>query len=430
MVSWKMIRNLAVPCLAFIGMLYLTGCTNKDNLTGNNWSGVTVQTIVDSTCFSDDCATGNGGFSFPAEGKINGLESALLCGNWDGVEAEAIMRFTGMPQDFYIPGGAYQDSCWLELTLVKRSPAGRNPLELSVSKLNQVWRADSTALVLDENIHPLNQPAFTVPDSVSTYGTVVKIPLAASDLENWREGWANVADTLGFSMVLSSSGGAYGEILSRESGRGPRLRFNYKAPDDTTLYKYEARAFVDSYRADYDPAPVLDNRWVLSNIAPSRLYVNFNLNYDLFVDPAGNVLSEKDRKRATINKAELILYLKDNDYYGSDIQYYLWTDWLREHLDLDPAISIPDGKISSGLETASALVTGGRVVVNITPIVQAFASGDEDIDSPGDQPFGVIIRSRHEMLRFGKMEFWHFDDPDTPVDKMPRLVIKYTPPFL
>ena len=75
MVSWKMIRNLAASCLAFIGMLYLTGCTNKDNLTGNNWSGVTVQTIVDSTCFSDDCATGNGGFSFPAEGKIGGAQS-------------------------------------------------------------------------------------------------------------------------------------------------------------------------------------------------------------------------------------------------------------------------------------------------------------------------------------------------------------------
>ena len=102
MVSWKMIRNLAASCLAFIGMLYLTGCTNKDNLTGNNWSGVTVQTIVDSTCFSDDCATGSGGFSFPAEGKIGGLNR--LCSAGTGrVEAEALIRFTGIRRFLYPP---------------------------------------------------------------------------------------------------------------------------------------------------------------------------------------------------------------------------------------------------------------------------------------------------------------------------------------
>ena len=42
---------------------------------------------------------------------------------------------------------------------------------------------------------------------------------------------------------------------SFRKGQGPRLRFNYKAPDDTTLCKYESRAFVDSYRADYETAP-------------------------------------------------------------------------------------------------------------------------------------------------------------------------------
>lgn len=409
------LKTALLLTLAMVTMVMVTGCTNKDNLTGNNWSDIVPQSFTDSLFY--------GGFSYPGTKTVTGLESNLLCGDFPDKEAITVLRFTGLPDSLQIPA-AHRDSTWLELTLVKRSPLSGNPVQLRIFKLNQLWAADSTSLILDANLNEeITSTAFTVPDTVLSAGTVVKIPVPYAKIQDW----SSSADSLGFNLVLKTTAGSFVELRSSETGRGPKLRFSYTAGADTTLKKYEYYPTRDSYRVNAEASPLLPGQWVIQNISPSRILVNFGLDYTKFKDSSGNVLSEKDRKRATINKAELVLYVKNNPYYLPPTQYNLRADWLKDSLNVALPVAIADDKLTPGL-TYQATVKDNCIVVNIIQVVQAFSSGD--IAAWEDQPFGVVIRSNQELLNFGKLELWQADDPEVPAGMKPKLNITYTPPYL
>ena len=80
---------LLLICLTvFIG----SGCTKKNNLTGNNWSDTHRLTADDKTGIVM-------GYSFPAEtlSQIKGTETKLLVANYRSATAKAYLRFTGLP---------------------------------------------------------------------------------------------------------------------------------------------------------------------------------------------------------------------------------------------------------------------------------------------------------------------------------------------
>lgn len=399
--------------LALLG-LALAGCIRDKNPTGNNWSNVYPLSFTDSTSFL-------AGYSYAGNGKVGGAETKLLCGDWEGQEAMSVLRFTGLPKDFYIPPG-YQDSTYLELTLVRRSPFTRFPVDLSLYKLNQAWAADSTELIQDANLNLLSAVPFSVPDTISASGTLVRVPVPPAALEQW----SSTADTLGLSLALRTGAASWVEILSSETGRGPRLRFLYRTsdiPEEDDDLEYAQRPTRDSYRIDSDAAPLLTDRWVIANLNPSRIYANFTVDAGRFrqtPESGGAVLSAQQLKRATINYAALILYVKHNPYYGSTHQYSLRADRVKDSLDITLPVEFTDGQLSTGI-SSQAVVLGDSVVVNITPIVQGYTSGDS-------RNWGVAVRSLQELQNFGRLEFWHFTD--APPGKQPKLRITYTPPYL
>lgn len=403
----KRLQGMAC-CLALMTVILLAACTEKANPTGNNWSNVRPITITDSTSFF-------AGFSFPAVGEVTGDEDNLLCGDFNGAEAIAVMRFSGLPEDFSIPAG-YQDSTWLQLTLVRRSPVTRYPVNLRVYKLNQAWAPDSTNLIQDANMTLITPQEFTIPDTILAQGTDIRIPIPPAALEDW----SSEADSLGLSLVVKTGAASYVEIREEATGRGPQLRFKYRLEGDTEDREYSMRASKDSHRIDAGLAPLLADRWVIRNINPSRLYVNFAMDYSRFVDNNGAPLSETQRKRATINKAQLIFYARENPYYGTNTQYSLRGDRVDDSLYVGQPIEILDEHTASGI-TSELYVRGDSVVVNITPLIQAYSSGD-------NEPWGVVIKSMQELLNFGELELWHFID--APQGKKPKLQITYTPPFL
>jgi len=67
-------------------------------------------------------------------------------------------------------------------------------------------------------------------------------------------------------------------------------------------------------------------------------------------------------------------------------------------------------------------ITGDSLTVNITPIIQAYTSGDKI-------PKGIMIQSTQERQNFGTLEFWDCND-STPIEKKPYVKITYTPPYL
>lgn len=404
----------AIPLLLLV-IFALSGCIRKNNPTGNNWSDVKPLTMTDTLQVF-------GGYSFAGTAKVKGTEPSLLCGNYEGIESVAFMRFTGLPEvgKFRIPD--YQDSTFLSLTLTKRSTADRNPLDLKIYKLNQSWAADSTALISDANLTLLTPTAFTVPDSISTLGTQIKIPIPREALEKWR----SEADTLGLTLAIKTGANSWVEMMSMETGRGPQLRFPYRITDtepdsqESDDIIYEQRPTRDSYRIDEKTAPLLTNRWVLNNISPSRFFLDFNIRNDWFKDMRGNVLGEKKRKRVTINQAKLILYVKENPYYGNTTAAKLRADRMNDSLNVADPVVIDDSRLTSGF-VSDQFVRSDSIEIDITAIIQAYSSGKK-------VPYGIVVRSMQELQNYGRLEFWHFSE--APEDKRPKIKITYTPPFL
>jgi len=330
------------------------------------------------------------------------------------------VRFTGLPSmgTFHIPE-AYQDSTYLNLILTKNFSESRNPVEVRIYKLNQSWAADSTNLIQDSNLSLITPQSYTITDSISSAGTQIKIPIPVTALEQWT----SEADSLGLTLAIKTGENSYIEFKSLESGSGPKLHFLYRTTgENPTEKKYDQYCNKDSYRIDEETAPIITNQWILSNIPPSRIYLYFPMNFSLFQDTEGNPLNEIQLKRTTINHAELILYVKENPYYGTSTQYRLRADRVNDSLDINTAITVLDEQVASGIITQS-YIRGDSLVVNVTPLIQAYTSGDK-------MNYGIVIRSMQELINYGKIELWHFNDSSTPAEKQPKLRVTYTPPFL
>jgi len=404
--------RLLIIATLFLAIM-LGGCIKGHNPTGNNWSNVRP---ISFTTPMDIVA----GYSFPGSGSLKGTETSLVCGNYNDLESVAFMRFTGLPSvgTFHIPE-AYQDSTYLNLVLTRKFSESRNPVEIMIYKLNQSWAADSTNLILDSNLTLITPQLYTIIDSISSSGTQIKIPIPIEALEQWTSD----ADTLGLTLAIKTGEDSYIEIKSLESGSGPKLRFLYRTnEEEQTEKKYEQYCTQDSYRIDEATAPILTNQWILSNIPSSRIFLYFPLDYSLFQDTEGNLLNEIQLKRMTINHAELIFYVKENPYYDTSTQYSIRADRLNDSLDINTAIAISDDQVASGITTQS-YIRGDSLTVNITPLIQAYTSGDKE-------NYGIVIRSMQELKNYGKIELWHFNDNSTPPEKQPKLRITYTPPFL
>lgn len=408
MISFK--SKIWLPVTALILLLALSACTDKNNPTGNNWSNVRPITFEDSLSFDL-------GYSYGATPSVLGSETNLLCGNLQGLGAVTAMHFRALPDSFSIPA-AYADSTYLELTLIRRSPLARNPVKLSLYSLNQFWKDNATSEILDANM-TLITPEFQIPDSISTSGTDIRIPIPVSFLNG-----LNAADQDSISFALKCSTEGYVEMRSISTGRGPLLRFKYLAiaangTVATTDSEYKLRAVRDSYRIDAPASEVQPNVWEIRNLNPSRFFVRWVNNWNLFVDNNGNILSELQRKRATINKAELVFYVKQNPYYSTNTLYSLRADRV-ERDSIASAVTLADADAVMGLSNTT-FVRGDSVVVNITPILQAFSSGNKENR-------GVVVRSNQELANFGLLELWHF--LTAPAGKKPKLRVTYTPPYL
>jgi len=410
-IQLQKMRLLLVATL-FLAII-LGGCINDHNPTGNNWSNVRPMSF---TTPLDIVA----GYSFPGSGSIKGTETSLVCGNYNGIESVAFVRFTGLPSvgTFHIPE-AYQDSTYLNLVLTRKFSESRNPVEVKIYKLNQSWAADSTNLIQDSNLSLITPQSYTITDSISSAGTQIKIPIPVAALEQWT----SEADSLGLTLAIKTGENSYIEFKSRESGAGPKLHFLYRTTGENPIEKkYDQYCNKDSYRIDEETAPLITNQWILSNIPPSRIYLYFPMNFSLFQDTEGNPLNEIQLKRTTINHAELILYVKENPYYGTSTQYRLRADRVNDSLDINTAVAVLDEQVASGIITQS-YIRGDSLVVNVTPLIQAYTSGDKI-------NYGIVIRSMQELINYGKIELWHFNDSSTPAEKQPKLRVTYTPPFL
>jgi hypothetical protein len=402
--NMRKMRVTAFTLVILILLLLVSACTRKHNPVGDNWSDLTPLIAQDSTITA--------GWSYTHSGKVLGTETSLVCGTDAGIEAVSFVRYTGLPDTTF----TFIESPVLKLVATKRCPLTAEPLALSFHKLLKPWSADSTDNILDADIVPLDMTSFVVPDTVDATGDTLSIGIPENIITDWATG-----DSTGFNFVIKSTGNCWLEYKSKESGNGPLLTFKYKITGTDDTLSYSQRPVIDSYRVTGDQTEVLANTWQLKNLRPMRLFVKTGLPHSIFMDKDGVQLDSLDLKRMTINKAELILFVKENPYYNNKICYFY--PYLVKPDTLTDPVALTDSQIESLTHTASSAetVVQDSVKINITTLIQAFTSGDRVNN-------GMVIKNNSEMLNFGKLEFWHYSD--APAGKKPYVRIYYTVPFL
>ncbi|NLK49796.1 MAG: hypothetical protein GX294_04025 [Candidatus Cloacimonetes bacterium] len=406
---------MKITGLLILILTSLIACTQKSNPTGNSFSDVEPIIFVDEESFDL-------GFSYGLDVNIKGSESNLLCGDYNGMQAAAIMQFVSLPQDFVIPTSrSYADSAWIKLTVLRQAPLSeRNPTTLTLYKINEHWREDSAHEAMDLPLQQIGE-SFTLPDSINTSGTDVKIPFPIDVLTALNE-----AGEDSLSIVIKTNADAFMEFRSiSTAGRGPQLRFKYRKVDEDgnvadSDSEYSLAARKDSYWVKGAQNQVLADEWIIGNLSPSRIFVRWVDNWNHFKDADGNVLSETRRKQVTINKAELIFHTKSNPYYGDLTPYSIKASMVTRD-SINTAMHIADEDMNESVLGNISVVKEGTVRVDITAFMQGIVNGKKD-------NHGFVIHSTQEMNNFGILELEHF--LNAPDGKKPQLRVIYTPPFL
>ena len=400
-----------VLTILLVLLMVMSGCTKRHNLTSDNWSNLRPLSTVDTSFVM--------GYSYTHDVDVTGLETQLICGSENGIEAMSILNFTGLPDSLVVIGQPT-----LKIIATRRSAVGANPLNLSFFKLNQDWAVDSTDVITDANITPLAVPDFTVPNTIPTGDSTITtmfVNIPTSVIENWE-----TTDVTGFNPVIKASVGQWMEMLSNEGLNGPLLHFKYHEPGDTVTYSYTSHPSKDSYRITGTQTNLSNNVWGLKNLLPQRMFFRFGLPANIFtyqdstLSDSDNILSDTDRKRMTINKAELVLYLKNNSSYYKDKKCVFYSYHVLSDTLVSPVV-LTDADLEGIGNTSEYTITDSSFVkIDITDIVMAYTSEERANN-------GIVIKTKSEMQNFGKLDFWSY--VDAPAGKKPYIKITYSAPY-
>lgn len=402
-------------------IILMGACTKKDNLTGTNWSDVKAESYTDLDAVVS-------GYSYPADSllSITSNRKNLLVGNWQGSTAMSILRFTGLPADTTIAGYYELTELNLDIVLQRRNKTEREPLALNFYKVNTGWAVNPDTL--SEGDYSLIPGISTlVPPSITSSDTL-KISLPYSLMQTWQAD----ADSTGLNILIKAENEGFVELMLSTATQGSKLSFKYKEKETDTEYQDFTRfATFNSYSFTHPETEVSPAAWKLSNFAPQRMYVDLQPDYTMFRTAAGDTLSLEQLKRATINKAELVLFIKDDlPNYKNAPSYKVSAFLLKERPEdgsIIPTLDMYTPEFISSLQSV-VNTASDSLVVNITPIMQAYISGKQYADDTVITPQGIVIMSNYERKDFGELEFYH---PLTaPNEKQAYIRVKYTPPFL
>ncbi len=392
-----------------IGMMAISGCTKKNNLTGNNWSNANAKTIDDANGIVN-------GFSFPSDTLrvITGSEIKLLTGDYLGAQATAYMRFTGLQRQAFI-AEADVDSCYVKLSLVKRSPVTANKLKIRLYKINSAW---NDTLAQMTNLEYIAGSEAEVADSVSTYGTLIKLKLSPDMVKTWETN----ADSTGLNLAVKVVDNGFVEIESAEGSIPPVLNIKYKKTSESVFQVFKADAVSDNYTLS-ETQDVATPNWIIDNSKATRMYLKWVPVNSLFTDNDGSPLSTQEIKRLTVNRAVIVLHAKLNNYYAGISSFSMYPfNLTRNDVSITSPPLMADYEIIKYTPISSGTITGDSLEVDVTPLVQAFISGER-------LPLGITIQSTQERQNMGSIEFYDFSSA-TPANKKPYVRITYTPPFL
>jgi len=407
-------------------ILMLAGCTKKDNLTGTNWSELEATIIRDNNAVVS-------GYSFAADSLDSMLtkRKALLVGRWNGSEAQSILRFTNLLDEEDIQALHDIRNIKLELVLNRSSLHDANPVKLKFYQVKGEYR-ENPFEIPETELFEISQAAFTLDHTVISSDTL-RLDLPYALLQNWQTD----ADTTGLNIVIKASdeagfGDGFVDIRLTSGNVGSKISYEFKNTSSEESYSTFTRyAGKNDYFLNHTEAPLSPGAWRISNYRPQRMYVDFEPDMTVFRDMDGNIMATEDLKRVSVNKAEMVLFVnKQHPSMRNAITYEVAPLLIKNRPETPAVIATTDMFRPEFFMPLNSYVgwEADSLVVDITPVMQAYVSQKTFADGTVITPQGIVLMSGFERKDFGELEFYH---PLTaPEGKKPYIRIKYTPPFL
>lgn len=412
--------------IVLAALLAFSGCTKKTNLTGTNWSESDAITFQDADALIS-------GFSYPADSLDSVLTNrkTLLVGRWNGSEARSILRFTNLPADSTIANLNNFSEPTLELVLLRSSVYETHPIKLKFFKVLGEYQANPFDIT-QEDLQEISQAATAVDHTVISSDTL-RIALPYDLLQHWQTD----ADSTGLNIMVQASAEAgytdgFVEIRLSSGNSGSILSYKFKEfPSAVDYSEFSRYASKNDYYMSHEDAPIVPGEWKISNYQPQRIFVDLQPDMTKFKNADGLTLSAANLKRVSINKAELVLYIKKDPLsLRNAISYEISPLMLKARPESPQVIATPDMFRPSFFAPLVNLASfeSDSLVVDITPIMQGYVSQKTFADGTLITPQGIVLMSKYERKDFGEIEFYH--PLSAPQQKKPYIRVKYTPPFL
>ena len=404
-----------------IFILIIMGCTQKKNTVGvPNVNNEPIEMIISDTTYFGNF------YSFEDSCRNYIGNSKLIVGTYENNEAKSLIRFTSLPDTVY-----QFDSENITLTLWLENSLNFESLEFGKLKQEWVeylvtWEAATDSTDWEEEFFESLDFTFDVEQTDSLN---IEIPIEKFYSEVNRSYFVIDSLIYDYGLILYSGSSddenRFIEIKSRESGTQPLLSFDYTpAEDDTSrtfsnTVTYDTSMFLKKDGTNEDFV-TFEDELIISNIQPIKMYLNFDISDSVFIADSSGIETNYDYTMMTINKAEIILSVKDSTEftYPLETSFTLFPYLVTSEDPQIPFAYSEDYEYIYGSLNSSGSSADTEFIIDITKIVQVITSGENENN-------GILIKSTKENKDFSFIDFGtKFDE-----GKEPKIRIIYTPPI-
>ncbi len=393
-------------------LISILGCTQKKNSIGYPGDGPQPKEII----ISDTIFFGNF-YSFEDSCRNFNYNSKLLLGKYRNTQVFTLLKFTTFPDT------VFEFLSDITLTLYKRSELNFSDPEIKIGKITEYWNSNETTwFAATDTTDWINEGNFweeitDIDFAIEADSINIRIP------ENIITGWIE-EDSLNYGLVIfSEEDSSFVELYSSNESdaekSGPVLSFYRETEEDTTTVFFDECDF-DTFIYSSDQDFNTFDQLLISNIQPVKMFMEFDISDSVFFNAdSSEIENANDYKWMTINKAELILQVEENETYLSDPEISI-----RPYLVLNENPSIPFAYETDYEYIAASTVdtlSNNEYKIDITDFVQEITSGQKD-------NFGILLKSTNENKDFSHLRFADKNNIDEA--KRPKVKIIYTPPYL
>lgn len=397
----------------------LVACTEKKNVVGFE-GGPQPREIIISEIFTNT-------FSYKDSLKAYSNNPRLITGNYEANtyenELKTLFEITVLPDTV----SEYISEITLDFIVSERyNCESLQDLKLRFGKLKQFWKENEATWFAATDTTIWKHEGADYEEFELTY-TEIEDTLRIVLPENLMNEWISDSDTNYGIVLYTEEPDTFFELYSAESINPPRLNFEYMIDDETISYSEIISKDTSIAKTD-NKIEIYENELLVSNIQPIDMFLEFDLDSDYFINhelynnvtlniSESGIEDEEDFKRMTINKADLVLYPKEDNLYPISKIFSI-----KPFISLieDPLLPFSQEDLDDMLQISSSDSTKTEEFkIDITKLIQAFTSEEHDNN-------GILLQSLHKHADLRFIEFYPVDHPQQ--QKRPKLKILYTPP--